>query len=313
MLKFLKTLLLVLLFNPIFSQHGSSKYVVVLQDRKGIFLYNTKTLDKKQIYKATEFEVFLDEPIEIKNDSQFVFGVNGDLSFFSDVNNKPYGEMFIKKYFILNVKNSKNELYKEVKYIVRGYDSLYVISTFFEKEVKKSEEIERFKYTGAKSTAKSRIYYTRDSKTFFKNELFSNEVKGKKVAAFLGDLLLYTAKDTSLIAHSDELYNSQLENGFSNPQLTPNGNEIYCTFQTSDGNGKTLNSLLKIEIDSKKQNKLLEGEFSNLKISTTGNALLFLRNQKNTSLRTWQSDVFILDTQSLKITKIAKGYDAFWF
>lgn len=313
MLKFSQLILFIFLYNSIFAQNGQNKSIVVLQDRKGIFLYDSKTLDNKQIYKATEFEIFLDEPIEILNDSQFVFGINGELSFFSDVNNKPYGEMYLKKYFLLNTKTTQTSLHKEIKYIVRAYDSLYVITTMFENKTKKPEVIERFKYTGAKSTAKSRIYYTTENNTFFKNDLYSNEVKGIKVAAFSGDLLLYTSTDTTLLAQSNEPFNSQLENGFSNPQISPNGKEVFCTLQSSNDKGKPINSLIKIDLKTKVQTVLLQGEFSDLKISKDGKTLLFLRNQKNTPFRTWQSDIYVLEINTLKTSKISKGYDAFWF
>jgi hypothetical protein len=90
-----------------FSELPAHK-ILLFKDKFGIYTYDPKTKDGKEVYEAAANEIFLPEPIKVSGDT-LVFAVKGELQV-SIQNNRI--EHYTKKFYSLTLSNKHSSSLK---------------------------------------------------------------------------------------------------------------------------------------------------------------------------------------------------------
>lgn len=287
------------------SQPKQSIYL--FKDKDGLYLYDPTTEKEKIIFKATDKQVFLDEPLKISGDT-LTFGIMGELVFAETSPTESGGERYFKDYYSVDLKTGKSWLSGKISYEVIGHSTLNikVLSSDVNGKTNVLSDTSMI-YEGSSTTSKGVVYND------FKPRFFSRQSLGDKSVFSLRGSIYYADKsDTTLLVEYKGNFDPKFGSGYFQPQLDPTGQ--YAVFRYLPGfmNFKEDASLQKVNIKTKKTEILKTGDFNDPTFSADGKFILFSRDQKEGKLNTWISKVYLLDLTTLKEQKISNAYSAQW-
>ena len=94
--------------------------ILLFKDKDGIYQFDPITGKEKIIYKATDKQIFLEEPYYRLNDT-LTFGIKGDLTY-TDTSNYSIGEKYFKDYVSVDINSGENWLSRKILYEVSDYN-----------------------------------------------------------------------------------------------------------------------------------------------------------------------------------------------
>ena len=287
------------------SQPKQSIYLS--KDKDGLYLYDPTTEKEKNIFKATDKQVFLDEPLKISGDT-LTFGIMGELVFAETSPTESGGERYFKDYYSVDLKTGKSWLSGKISYEVIGHSTLNikVLSVDINGKTNILSDTSMI-YKGSSTTSKGVVYND------FKPRFFSKQSLGdKSVFSLRGSIYYANKSDTTLLVEYKGHFDPKFGSGYFQPQLDPTGR--YAVFRYLPGfmNFKEDASLQKVNIQTKKTEILKTGDFNDPTFSADGKFILFSRDQKEGKLNTWISKIYLLDMTTLKERKISNAYSAQW-
>lgn len=280
--------------------------IYLFKDKDGLYLYEPTTDREEIIYKASDNQVFLDEPYQLLGDT-LTFGFKGELIFAETSLNESARERYYKDYFSVDLKTSRNWLSRKVLYEVLG-QTLNIKTLVVDANGKTTVLSDTsMTYQGSYSSSKGIIYNN------FKSRFFSRQSIGDKSIFSIRGSIYYTYKsDTTLLVEYKGQFDSKFGSGYFQPQLDPTGQ--YAVFRYLPGfmNFKEDASFQKVDIQTKKREVLKTGNFDEPTFSADGNFILFKRDQKQGKSNTWTSKIYLIDLRTLKEQKISNAYSAQW-
>lgn len=281
--------------------------VYLFKDKDGLYLFDPATEKEKIIFKATEKQVFLDEPLKINGDT-LTFGIKGELVFSEKSPTESEIERYFNDYYSVNMKTGENWLSGKILYEIRGHSTLNikVLSSEISGKTKVLSDTSMI-YKGSSTTSKGVVYNT------FEPRFFSQHSIGDKSVFSLRGSIYYTDKsDTTLLVEYKGHFDPKFGNGYFQPQLDPTGQ--YAVFRYLPGfmNFEEDASLHKVNIQTKKTEILKTGDFNDPTFSADGKFILFSRGKKVWELNTWINNIYLLELTTLKEHKIGNAYSAQW-
>ena len=308
MIKFLSILLTVLALNSCSSGLTSKpiQLILLFKDKDGIYQFDPTTEKEKVIYKATEKQVFLDEPYKLINDT-LTFGLDGELTY-TDTTDHSVGEKYFKDYVSVDLRLNKSWLSKKILYEVVGHDSLKIITkTFNSKKKLTSQSDSACIYKGSSSTYKGITYND------FRPRFFSKSTLGNKsVFSFRGSIYLTNNFDTTKLVDYKGNFDPKFGSGYFQPQFDPKRQYVVFRYLPGFMTFTEKPSLLRVDLGTKKISRIKKGDYNEPTFSKDGQFLLFNRNERQGKNNTWISDIYILDLKSKKEWKIGEAYSASW-
>lgn len=247
MIKLLRILLIVLLLNNCSSGFKRpTQHILLFKDKDGIYQLDPTTEKEKTIYKATEKQVFLNEPYKLINDT-LTFGLKGELTF-TDTTNYSTCEKYFKDYISVDLKSNNNWLSKKILYEVVGHDSLIIITkTFNSKGELTSQADSGCIYKSSNSTYKGITYND------FRPRFFSKSTIGNKsVFSLHGSIYLTNGYDTTKLVDYKGNFDPKFGSGYFQPQFDPNGQYVVFRFLPGFMNFTEKPSLQRIDLGTKK-------------------------------------------------------------
>jgi len=305
-----KLTILILTFATLLSCTGLTSQpkqsIYLFKDKDGLYLYDPTTDKEKIIYKASDNQVFLDEPFQLSNDT-LTFGFSGELTF-TDTSDYSEGQKYYNDYFSVDLNSGKNWLSRKILYEVIGHTTLNIKTLSVDINGKTSVLSDTsMMFQGSSSTSKGITYNN------FKPRFFSKQSLGDKSVFSLRGSIYYTYKsDTTLLVEYKGHFDPKFGSGYFQPQLDPTGQ--YAVFRYLPGfmNFKEDASLQKVNVQTKKTEILKTGDFDKPTFSADGKFILFKRDQKQGKSNTWISKIYLLDLTTMKELKISNAYSAQW-
>jgi hypothetical protein len=280
--------------------------IFLFKDKDGLYLYDPTTQKEKVIFKASDKQIFLDEPYHLSNDT-LTFGLKGGLVFVETSPNESGGERYYDDYFSIDLKTGNNWLSRKILYEVIGHSTLNIKTLSIDVHGKTTVLSDTsMAYKGSSSTFKGITYN-------IEPRFFSKQSMGDKSVFSLRGSIYYTDKaDTTLLVEYKGHFDPKFGSGYFQPQLDPTGQ--YAVFRYLPGfmNFKEDTSLQKVNIQTKKTEILKTGAFGEPTFSADGKFILFTRDQKQGKSNTWISKIYLLDLATLKEQKISNAYSAQW-
>lgn len=281
--------------------------VYLLKDKDGLYLYDSTSDKERLIFKATDNQIFLDEPIKISGDT-LTFGIKGELVFAETSPTESGGERYFKDYYSVCLKTGKSWLSGKISYEVLGHSTLRIKSLSFDTSGNPnvlSDTSVIFK--GTSTTSKGVVYND------FKPRFFSKHSIGNKSVFSLRGSIYYTDKsDTTLLVEYKGHFDPKFGSGYFQPQLDPTGEYVIFRYLPGFMNFTEDASLQKVDVKSRKIEIIKSGTFNHPTFSADGKFILFSRDQREGKLNTWISKIYLLDLTTLKERKISHAYSAQW-
>jgi len=281
--------------------------IYLFKDKDGLYLYDPTSDKGKIIFKATDMQVFLDEPLKISGDT-LTFGIKGELVFAETSPTESGGERYYNDYYSVYLKTGTSWLSGKISYEVIGHSTLKIKSLSYdtnEKTIVLSDT--SMIYEGSSSTSKGVVY------SDFKPRFFSKQSIGdKSVFSLLGNIYYTDKSDTTLLVEYKGHFDPKFGSGYFQPQLDPTGQYVVFRYLPGFLNFKEDASLQKVDIKTKKIEIIKTGDFNDPTFSADGKFILFNRDQKEGKLNTWISKIYLLDLTTLKERKISNAYSAQW-
>jgi hypothetical protein len=281
--------------------------IYLFKDKDGLYSYDPTTDKEKIIFKATDKQVFLDEPLKISGDT-LTFGIMGELVFVETLPTESGGERYFNDYYSVDLKTGKSWLSGKISYEVIGHSTLNikVLSYNINGKTNVLSDTSMI-YEGSSTTSKGVVYNN------FKPRFFSKQSLGDKSVFSLRGSIYYTEKfDTTLLVEYKGHFDPKFGSGYFQPQLDPTGQYVVFHYLPCFMNFKEDASLQKVNIKTKKKEVLKIGDFNGPTFSADGKFILFSRDQKEGKLNTRVSKIFLLDISNLKEQKISNAYSAQW-
>ncbi len=281
--------------------------IYLFKDKDGLYIYNLTTGKEEIVFKVTNKQVFLDEPLKISGDT-LTFGIKGDLVFAEISPTESGGERYFNDYYSVDLKTGKSWLSGKISYEVIGYSTLKVKSLSFDTNGKVNVLSDTLMiYEGSSSTSKGVVYNN------FKPRFFSKQpLEDKSVFSLRGSIYYTYKSDTTLLVEYKDNFDPKFSSGYFQPQIDPTGQYVVFRYLPSFRNLKEGSSLQKVDIKTKKIEVIKKGEFNDPTFSADGKFILFKRDQKEGKSNTWISKIYLLDLASLKERKISNAYSAQW-
>jgi len=231
--------------NGLTSRPKQSIYL--FKDKDGLYVYNPTTYKETIIYKASDNQVFLDEPYRLSNDT-LTFGFKGELVFAETSPSESGGERYSKEYFSVDLKTGKNWLYRKILYEVIGHTTLNIKTLMVDSNGKTTVLSDTsMAYQGSYTTSKGPTYND------FKPRFFSKHSLGDKTVFSLRGKIYYTDKsDTTLLVDYKGNFDPKFGSGYFQPQLDPKGQYAIFGYLPGFLNFKENASLQKVNIQTKK-------------------------------------------------------------
>ncbi|MFA7275141.1 MAG: hypothetical protein WC044_14820 [Crocinitomicaceae bacterium] len=305
--------IIILVINSVFFSNcigqndKLNQSIYLFKDKNGIYLYNPETKKEELIFKASNTQVFLDEPYSLFNDT-LTFGIKGEREFLQTSTTESGGERYFNDYYSVDLRTGKNWLTKKVVYEVIGHSKLNVkILQYSSNNNSTLIADTTMIYKGSSGSYKGTTYNN------FKPRFYTNQTLGtKSVFSYRGSIYYVDKLDTILLAKNPGNFNSKTGSGFFEPQIAPSSeNVIFCYYPSLwETNEKP--SLQKVNIKTMKIDILKTGYFNNPTFSKDERYILFSRNEKEGNLDTWQSDIYIIDLESLQEEKISEAFSGQW-
>jgi hypothetical protein len=255
--------------------HKPKQNIFLFKDKDGLYQYDPTTDKEKVIFKASDKQVFLDEPYQLSGDT-LTFGIKGELVFVETSPTESGGERNFNEYYSVDLVTGKNWLSKKILYEVIGHTMINIKTLLFDINGKSNVLSDTTMiYKGSYTTSKGVVYND------FKPRFFSKATVGdKSVYSYRGSIYLTHQTDTTLLVEFKGNFDAKFGSGYFQPQLDPTGQ--YAVFRYLPGfmNFKENTSLQKVDLKTKKVSEVKEGDFDEPTFSNDGNFLLFSRNQK---------------------------------
>jgi hypothetical protein len=280
--------------------------ILFFKDKDGLYLYDPTTQKEQMIFKASDKQIFLDEPYHLSGDT-LTFGIKGELVFVETSHNESGGERYYDDYFSINLKTGNKWLSKKILYEVIGHSTLNIKTLSIDVHGKTTVLSDTLMaYHGSSSTFKGVTYNV-------KPRFFSKQSVGSKSVFSLRGSIYYTDKsDTTLLVEYKGHFDPKFGSGYFQPQLDPTGQ--YAVFRYLPGfmNLKEEPSLQTVNIQTKRIEILKTGAYGDPTFSADGKFILFTRGQKQGKLNTWISKIHLLDMTTLEEWKIGDAYSGQW-
>ena len=290
--------------KPILNQS-----IYLIKDKDGLYLYDYKSQTEKLIFKASDNQVFLDEPILINNDT-LTFGIKGELVFNSqnDTNSFVEGETYSKIYYSKLSSSDKCWISKEIFYEIIGHDTLKIKTQKFNSNGEVTFDSDTsMRFRGTSTTYKGVTF------NYFKPRFYTIHTNhDKSVFSLRGNIYLAQGGDTTLLVEFKGNFDPKFGSGYFQPQLNPSNTYVVYRYLPGFLNLEGRPSLQRIYLNSKKTEIIKKGDFVSPSFSDDGNFILFKRNERQGKKGTWISDIYLLDLTSLKEKKISEAYSATW-
>ena len=281
--------------------------IYLFKDKVGLYSYDSTTDKETTIFKATDKQVFLDEPLRISGDT-LTFGIKGELVFTETSPTESGGERYFNDYYSVDLKTGKNWLSGKINYEVIGHSTLKIKVLSFDINGKSNVLSDTtMVYKGSSSTSKGVSYNN------FKPRFFSKQSLGDKSVFSLRGSIYYTNKsDTTLLVEYKGNFDPKFGSGYFQPRLDPSGQYVVYRYLPGFLNFKEDPNIQKINIQTKKTEIIKAGEFNNPIFSADGKFILFSRDEKEGKSNTWISSIYLLDLTTFKEQKISNAYSAQW-
>ena len=280
--------------------------IILFKDKDGIYEFDPTTEKEKTIFKASDKQLFLEEPYKLINDT-LTFGLKGDLTF-TDTTDYSIGEKYDKYYISVNLKSGESWLTKKILYEVLNHNKLNIkIQNFNKKGVIISQVDSDTIFKGTSTTYKGVVYNN------FKPRFYSESTVGdKKAFSSRGCIYLIFRNDTTKIVDYKGNFDPKFGSGYFQPQLDPTGQFIVYRYLPVFMNFKESPMLERLDLKTKRRTRIKKGGFVNPTFSKNGKFLLFQRNEEQGKNNTWISDIYILELKTNKEWKIGEAYVAYW-
>ena len=288
-----------------FSELPAHK-VLLFKDKFGIYSYDPTSKQDKKIYKATANEIFLREPVKVFGDT-LVFAVKGELKVSTQNNGV---ERYTKKFFSLNLSNGQAFLSKTVDYFIES-GKMKIQTTSFTPSGSVLSRADSFTTWRGGSYSSTSVEYNEEAERYF-----SQSVIVKEQSAFSRSGNIYYAKssDTSLLVEYTGNFDPKFGSGYYQPQISHSGDFLLFRylpgFQLINLTDKP--ALYKIDLPSKRKEKIKKGVFANPVLSTDDKFVLYARDQRQGERDTWISDIYIMELKTLKEQHIGNASFAYW-
>jgi hypothetical protein len=281
--------------------------IFLFKDKDGLYLYDPTSDKEEIIYRATDNQIFLDEPIKISGDT-LTFGVKGELVFAETSSTESGGETYFKDYYSVNLKTGKSRLSGKISYEVSGHSTLKIKSISYDGSGNPNVLSDTSMiYEGSSTTSKGVVYND------FKPRFFSKHSIGDKSVFSLRGNIYYTYKtDTTLLVEYKGHFDPKFGSGYFQPQLDPTGEYVVFRYLPGFLNFKEDASLQKVDVKSMKIGIIKSGDFNDPTFSADGKFILFSRDQREGKSNTWISKIYLLDLTTLRERKISNAYSAQW-
>lgn len=290
--------------------------ILLVKDKDGIYLYDSNNHSEKVVYTARKDQVFLNEPMLLKNDT-LRFGVLGKIKIKKN-ENVSLGEIFFNSFYCKDVINntlwlSKTEVFETfrkpkrlLKKQIISYspigDSLVVLDTImpYNRRSRSHKEILIGKWED------------------FKERYYSEHSLGNlKVFSSKGSIYYIENADTTILVKYNGIFDSKWGSGYYQPKICPNNKSVLYRYLPNFAEylvkGDSVNQSLQIvDLDTKEIEVIKSGVFRDPSFSSDGHYLLFKRNEKKTGNNTRFSSIYILDMKTKVEYKVGDAYSAFW-
>ncbi|MFT3793106.1 hypothetical protein [Flavobacterium sp.] len=288
--------------SPSIPAENPKQSVYLFKDKDGLYEYDFQTAKEKLIYKCQDFQIFLDEPYTLKNDT-LTFGIVGQQGTSSESKGLYYHDYYVS----VDLKTGKSRVSREVKYEALEWEKTL--------NIKVCDIDLEFRQKVVSDTTMPYLGYTYSYRglKFNKPNFYSEHRIGHQIAYSLdGSLNYMTDVDgvQSDILLPNPSFDPRFGGGNLQPQLDPTGSYVLYTFVPVFQ--KEPASLRKIGLKDKKVEIVKEGIFAHPVISADGKFVLFGRDSEENKLEAWESDIYILDLTTKQETKIAKAGLAQW-
>jgi hypothetical protein len=281
--------------------------IYLFKDKDGLYLYDPTTKKEKIIFKITDKQVFMEEPLKI-NDDTLTVGIEGELVFAQTSPTESGGERYFNDYYSVDLKTGKNWLSGKILYEVIGHTTLNIKKLSYDMNSKINVLLDTSMiYQSSSTKSKGVIYNDNESRFFSKHSLGD-----KSVFSLSGSIYYLDKSDTTLLVEFKGKFDPKFGNGYFQPQLDPTGQYAIFRYLPSFMNFYEDASLQKVNIHTKKIELLKTGEFNEPTFAANGNIILFKRDQKAGESNTWISKIFLLDLTTMKEQKISNAYSAEW-
>lgn len=280
--------------------------ILLFKDKDGIYQFDPITGKEKIIYKATDKQIFLEEPYYRLNDT-LTFGIKGDLTY-TDTSNYSIGEKYFKDYVSVDINSGENWLSRKILYEVSDYNQLKIKTQIFDKQkniISQKDSSTTFK--GTSTTYKGVVFNE------FKPRFYSEStIDDKKVFSSRGCIYLTVRNDTTKIVDYQGNFDAKFGSGYFQPQLDPTGQFVVYRYLPGFLNFKKKSTLERIDLNTKKITRIKTGDFCKPTFSKDGKFILFRRNEKQGKNDVWYSEIYILELETNKVWKIGEADIAYW-
>lgn len=269
---------------------------VLLFDKFGITIYNTLTSKKQLIYKSDKNDIFLHEPIEAYNDT-IVFGIKGQL--IHDLDSAKI-EQYTKLFYSLCLSSGKTYLSKKIDYILKDKDLKIQTTTLSNSGVVLSKVDSITKWRRG-MYSKYSVEYNEAAETYFSRSIMVN---GVSAFSREGNIYLISNGDTSLLVEYGGFFDIKNGSGYYQPQMSSSGTFLLfmSSSESSLSNFRIKPALHKFDLLTRRMERIEEGHYSNLSLSSDDRFLLYNIGRS----------IYILDLATMKKKYIGKGNFAQW-
>ena len=282
-----------------------TQMVLLFKDKDGIYLFDPIKKKEKNVFRANNQQVFLDEPYKLSNDT-LTFGIKGNLTFTDELDYSK-GEKYFKDYYSIDLKSGKIWLSGKIIYEVIERTLKITSQTINYDGIVTIQSDTTMDYKGSHTTSKGITYND------FKPRFYSSStVAGKTVYSYRGSIYLVDKSDTVTLVDYSGKFDPKFGSGYYQPELNPTGEFAVFRYLPGFLNFKERALLQKIDISTKTITTLKKGEFCNFSFSSDGKFILFERNGRFNKMDCWSSDIYILDLKTLKTRKIGVASSASW-
>jgi len=290
--------------------------ILLVKDKDGIYLYDPNNYSETVVYKAKKEQVFLNEPMLLKNDTLY-FGVLGKIKIKKD-DSLYLGEIFSNRFYCKDVRN--NELW---------LSKAEVFETFRKPKRLLKKQIISYSPIGDSLVVLDTIVpYNRRSRSYkeiiigknedFKERYYSEHSLGSsKVFSSRGSIYYIENADTTILVKYNGIFDSKWGSGYYQPKICPNNKGVLYRYLPNFAEylvkGDSVNQSLQIvDLDTKEIEVIKTGIFRDPSFSSDGHFVLFKRNGKKTGNNTWISSIYILDMKTKVEYMVGDAYSAFW-